>query len=186
MQRFASGAFGIADVAIVLREGMRAVRDDARVAGLAEMFDRATQNAGGFSETLTELESVGADVFQRLEGALEKFIRTGKAEWRDLAVVAIEAIGAIVEAQIEALDAAASASGGGFLDGIFGFLGGIFGGGGGSNFLDIAATRTSKPGWIVNHFHYNIDVCGAEPGVEQRVPCTRFDTPRKSYLRLAA
>ncbi len=28
VQRFASGAFGIADVAIVLREGMRAVRDD--------------------------------------------------------------------------------------------------------------------------------------------------------------
>ncbi|MCH9020470.1 MAG: gene transfer agent family protein [Proteobacteria bacterium] len=29
VQRFASGAFGIADVAIVLREGMRAMRDDA-------------------------------------------------------------------------------------------------------------------------------------------------------------
>ncbi len=54
VQRFASGAFGIADVAIVLREGMRAVRDDApdleaiKPAIIEEGFGKYALAAGEF------------------------------------------------------------------------------------------------------------------------------------------
>ncbi len=101
---------------------------DGGFAGLPEVFDAGARNAEKFGDVLGDLEGIGARAFAGLEGALTKFIRTGKLEWRDLANVAIQAIRDIVEAQVNA--AGASSSGDGFLD----VLRGIFGGGGGGLF----------------------------------------------------
>ncbi len=153
------------------------VLDNQRLITVGETLGRVSDKVGGFGDALTDLEGVGADVFRRLEGALGDFIRTGKAEWRDLAVVAIEAIGAILEAEIEALNAASSASGGGFLGDILGFFGGIFGGGGGGGVTTAIAApagfRNASAGLIAQHgatVATGVPVLVGEAGPEIFVP----------------
>ena len=106
------------------------VLDNQRLMTVGETLGFVSDKVGGFGDALTDLEGIGADVFRRLEGALERFVRTGKADWRDLARVALDAIRRILEEQIRAIEAASAASrGGGFLGAIGGILGGVFGGG---------------------------------------------------------
>ena len=104
--------------------------------GGAESVDRLSETMGRFRQvsrdTLEEIDRVATAAFGHLEQVLIGFAETGKFEWRDLARVALGAIGDIFDAQLKAAGAASSGGGGigGILSGITSLLGGLFGGGG--------------------------------------------------------
>lgn len=103
--------------------------------GGAESVDRLSESMGRFRQvsrdTLEEIDQVATATFRRLEEVLIGFAETGKFAWRDLARVALDAIGDIFAAQMKAAGAASSGAGGigGILSGITSALGGLFGGG---------------------------------------------------------
>ena len=95
--------------------------------GGAESVERLGETMGRFRQvsrdTLEEIDQVATATFRRLEDVLVGFAETGKFEWRDLARVALGAIGDIFAAQMKAAGAASSGGGG-----LFGAIGDILGG----------------------------------------------------------